>query len=642
MSVSFPSRPVVSIDVPEVKRFKADFVYSFFTTDERTNERGTAPDQITHRRVESFDSTFIDEIERTIPRLVRFSWAPVKIDQSGFFSSLPLAGFAVTRRGLIRKNFDKIQSEDQFANASFTGMQFQDTGADGKLYLLMSGSLAKRANSQNLETARAINDEVLAIGTAIDSNRVSLLDVSRFLNGETDVEIPDKLIIKSLNRLQALGAIFLDDDQITEKIDDTFEDLKNVKTRIRINNKILNASLQTSANDPVGIFADEIGPLLAQAASIETNEVADAQPTEIDAAEYEVAVHAIFQQVIPPHTIFRPTRRIIGYIIDKFEVLDDGMLEPKTGLILETPDVSSVVDFKVAYGTTYVYQIRSVAEVIFQTTDPETEELVASTVLISSSPSQRMVVECVENVPPPPPADFDVDWDPRARAARLMWSFPVNRQRDIKRFQVFRRETILEPFQLVKEFDFDDSEIKTPGFETPNVDLIERLESPKTFWMDHEFKKDSRFIYTLCSIDAHGLSSNYCLQFEVSFDRFKNRMIKKLISNSGAPKPYPNMYLRQDTFADVIKDSGHSRMQVYFDPEYLSVVHGRRSDRDLRLLATDQTSGKYQLQFINIDLQKRQGIDIMLLDKRTTDAKSDSPNSSFFSKPFKKGKIGGS
>lgn len=635
MSTSFPSKPVVGIDVPEVRRFRAQFHYNFFTTDERLNEEGTVPPQISRRKNTSFDSEFIDEIEKIVPRFVSFSFRPVKLQFFAKRSPFIQASVSVNRRGLIRRNLDRIHGEDEFANASFTGIEFQDTGIDGKFYLLMSGSLAKRINSKNLETARAINDEIGKIGTAIDSEKVSLLDVSKFLNNETDVEIPDKLIIKSLNRLQSLGARFLDDEQTQEKIDETFERIKRVKTRIRINNKIINSALQTSANDPVGIFADEIGPMLEKAANIQDNEVAASAPTEVDAADFDIVVDAIHQQAIPHNTIFSPTKRIIGYIIDKFEVLDDGTLEPQTPIILEEPNVNSAVDFKVAYGTTYVYQIRAIAEVVFATTDPDTEELVASTVLISSSPSQRVCVECVEEVPPPPPADFDVSWETRERAARLMWSFPVNPQRDIKRFQIFRRRTTMEPFQLVKEFDFDDSDVKTPGFENPNINLIERMNSPRTFWLDREFTKDSKFIYTLCSIDAHGLSSNYGMQFEISFDRFKNKLIKKLVSNSGAPKPYPNMYLREDTFADVIKDSGHSRVRIYFDPEYLSVCHGRSSDRDLGLLATDQTNGKYQLQFINLDLQKRQGIDILLRDKRTTDNKSQSPNKTVFKKPFK-------
>jgi hypothetical protein len=118
----------------------------------------------------------------------------------------------------------------------------------------------------------------------------------------------------------------------------------------------------------------------------------------------------------------------------------------------------------------------------------------------------------------------------------------------VKKFQVFRRASIDEPFQLLKMYDFDDSEIKAEENETVFQGLVEVQSNPSTLYIDPDFKKDSKFIYAVVSIDAHGLTSNYSDQFEVTFDRFKNRVIKKRISASGAPKPYPNMYLSADTF----------------------------------------------------------------------------------------------
>lgn len=633
MSVTFPSKPVVAIDVPEVRDFRAEFKYNFFTPDERTNEEGTVPGYILRKKTESFDSDVIDKIQNIVPRFVRFDFRPIVLDQFSFRTPKVL-DFTRKSNLSINKFFDRIYTEDRFANSAFTGLQFQDTGIDGKFYMLMSGTLAKRMNAKNLEIARAINDEIQTIGTAIDSNQVSLLDVSKFLNGETGVDISDKFIIKSLNKLQSLGAIFLDKNQMKEQIEESFENIKEVKTKIKINNKVLNAALQTSVNDPVGIFSDEIGPMLEVARAIEKQEISYST-NNIDAIEYDIVVDAILQKVIPPDTVFIPEKRLIGYIIEKFELLDNGLLEPQTPIVLEQQNISTAVDFKVAYGTTYVYQIRSVAQMTFQTTDPDTDELLASTILISSSPSKRIVLECVENVPPPPPVDFDIQWDSREKAARLMWAFPTNPQRDIKRFQIFRRKTIFEPFELIREYDFDDSDIKTRGYERPNLSLIERLENPKTFWLDKEFNKNSKYIYAICSIDAHGLTSNYSMQFEVFFDRFKNKIEKKMISGSGAPKPYPNMYLQEEVFVDTIKDSGHTRLKIYFDPEYLSVFYGRKSNTDLGLLATNRTGGSYKMQFINVDLQKSQTIDIILDDKRKSRTKYKSPNSTIFIKKNK-------
>ena len=75
------------------------------------------------------------------------------------------------------------------------------------------------------------------------------------------------------------------------------------------------------------------------------------------------------------------------------------------------------------------------------------------------------------------------------------------------------------------------------------------------------------------------------------------------------------MYLtNRDTFVDTIKDSGHNKMQIIFDPEYLRVFN---SDGDnLKLLRTGRASF-YKMNLINVDLQEQQSIEIKLSDKRT-------------------------
>ena len=127
-------------------------------------------------------------------------------------------------------------------------------------------------------------------------------------------------------------------------------------------------------------------------------------------------------------------------------------------------------------------------------------------------------------------------------------------------------------------------------------------------------QRDSTYIYALCSIDAHDFSSNYSQQFAMSFDRYKNKLVKQLISPSGAPKAYPNFYLlpgigvgvgNTNLTVDAMKDSSHTQMKIYFDPEYLGV---RNSEgKPLRLIDTDSNGALYKLQIINVDRQKKPG-----------------------------------
>jgi site-specific DNA-adenine methylase len=112
------------------------------------------------------------------------------------------------------------------------------------------------------------------------------------------------------------------------------------------------------------------------------------------------------------------------------------------------------------------------------------------------------------------------------------------------------------------------------------------------------------------------------MQFRVSFDVSRNKIKIDVISRSGAPKPYPNIYLNQDLFADTMKDSGHTRMRIFFDPEYYDVFKTRtyttyRNKKPVVRKNTqflDLLSDKYKIQIINVDSQMSKVIDISIND----------------------------
>ncbi|NBP57186.1 hypothetical protein EBU71_11770 [bacterium] len=234
-------------------------------------------------------------------------------------------------------------------------------------------------------------------------------------------------------------------------------------------------------------------------------------------------------------------------------------------------------------------------------------------------------------MPPPPPADFRVIWDYQRDMPMLTWNIPVNSQRDVKYFQIFKRLGINEPYQLIKVYDFNDSvtplslsEMSEQFMEQTNV-LNLRFPNgtalPRTYYHDDDFNKDGSAIYTVACIDAHGYSSNYTVQFQVSFDKYGNKIITEAISQSGAPKAYPNFFIQKDAFVDSIRTSGTGKLQVIFNPEYLKVVAQGQPPTDLGLLKTDENS-VYKLQLINIDLQQEQTVNIKLIDTRN---KTDLP-----------------
>ena len=61
------------------------------------------------------------------------------------------------------------------------------------------------------------------------------------------------------------------------------------------------------------------------------------------------------------------------------------------------------------------------------------------------------------------------------------------------------------------------------------------------------------------------------MKCKVEYLKYENKLKKTLMSRSGAPKQYPNLYLEKDTFLDNIKSSGDNRMILFFNPEYYKV-----------------------------------------------------------------------
>lgn len=597
MTKSLPSKRIAYVDVPEVTSFSAKFVYDFFTIDERTNDLGVSTSKLAKTLVaHKLDNAFTNtaDFRRFTPRFVKFSWNPM-IDEKH------LAGKHLEGRPIpllsgisIKNNLQKIHNEQTFSSDEYTNIYMQDTDADKKLNFFI-----KRALSE-LRT-RLPSEGKLESG----------MDIINFLNDELNKNIDSKFLTEAFLENLSTGHTFLDPERNEQIVNTVTDEVSQVKIRMQINNKVISHLLETTKENTINIFNDEVGDLFEEAKIIQEKAIAQKSSTLIDGHDYDFEVLEFINYKTIDSNFFEPTVQVIGYIIDKIEIGSNVVHE---SIIIENPRANSAIDLKVKYGARYKYSMRTIAFIEMQVKDSETNSVVALSFLVSSKPSSKIVVLTEEDVPPPPPSDFTISWCHTTKSNRLMWNFPVNSQRDIKRFQVLRRRSIREPFQLIREYDFDDSQTRAPMREAPDPYLIQKLTSPKTFYLDGEFNKNSRFIYAICSIDAHGLTSNYSMQIEVTFDKFKNKLANRLISLSGAPKAYPNAYLNSDTFVDTIKDSGHGKVEIYFNPEYLKATDS--SGVDVGLLNTHQDSN-FKLQLINIDLQQQKTVSINIDDRRS-------------------------
>ena len=303
---------------------------------------------------------------------------------------------------------------------------------------------------------------------------------------------------------------------------------------------------------------------------------------------------------------------LLAHVVVRQELHKNGNITQRDVAILSR-DASSWTDSGVKYGASYSYFVKAVYAIEIATYT-ELGENVIATLLVSAFPSSGYTVACFEDTPPEPPDDFQIRYDYDSGCPSISWNFPVNKARDVKYFQVFRRSSVMEPFTLIKEIDFNDAFLRPVRPDAPDSSLIERVDFPICVYLDKEFKKDSSFIYALGCVDAHGFVSNYTEQLRVKFNKLKNQMELELVSVANAPRPYPNIFLRSSLTADLIKIANRKDVDVYFDPEYLKIIDRRGSD--MNLLATSE-NGNYSLVVLDIDRAKSISIPLYVDDLRT-------------------------
>lgn len=580
---SLPSKNAALLDVPEVRKFTGNFQYNFWTFDEFENGLGSINSSFTTISSETSDASFLLRT-RSYPRFINLTWNPILINVNSTKVS-------------IKGNIDKIHSEETFTSNDYSSISYQDNQTDDKLKFFM--------------------DQF--IGFLTGSNTTSSpMSMAEFVNDHTSNEITSKFTSEILANLQnTKGILYAEGDP--KSIENAFlNKLKNVVINTKINNRILTSVTKTISEDSLGLFSDEFSEnkFTKQIEEIQDHAIANENANLFSPLDYEFEILSYIDYK-PVDTVgYEPIVQTLGYVLEKREIKSDGTEETYPLIVIESPLINIYTDPQVRYGSLYYYKIKAIYLVEVHAIDEIKKQNLLVSFLVSSRSSKEQEIKTVEMMPPPSPADFNLAWDYGIRALRCSWSLPVNPQRDIKYIQLFRRSNINEPFQLIKMWDFNDSITKIQLSEYPSPELLEKTESFVGIYIDHQFGKDSKYIYAVCAIDAHGLTSNYSIQFEVSFDKFGNKLVKKLISVSGAPKQYPNAFLNRDTFVDSIKDSGHSNIRLIFNPEYMQLVDGQGND--LNLLKSSQVQGKYRIQLINVDFQTQANVDVTLNDLRTT------------------------
>ena len=600
--VSDPSQSIDEVNVPEISGLTAEFIYNFYTFDER---------------VKPFETKNLPLGK--LPRYVLINWnAPI-------LSDFELSVESRTKKDntgqySIENNASRVLSEDNFFNPNYVNHTFSniDIIEQGATDLEAYSRLLRHDTESLYQMSKYQIEDMASRGDPNDKqyekNLGSLTEdymkLADFPKSALGLRVYD-----SFNNLN-------DSDDLIRSISDS------VSLSMKINSCVIPDIFENSSVKGTSTNLESLKIRHAESQSGTSSNVVGLNVEPVKNESVKNALNNLKNAV-----------NLIGYVIDRYLVDSDGFKKDST-FFVEDIRRTSFVDQTVLYGISYVYTIRVVAEVKILTYSSNiNSQPDLSTLYISSRP-MSVPVECYEYVPPPEPNNLKFIFDYVKRNLLIQWDTPVNPQKDIKQFQVFRRKTIKEPFELIAQYGFDRS-ISGPGgnkyvtgekVDANNVKsmsedlryLVKNSEFPvymhrdEEFTVDTEFLVSSAYIYAICAIDAHGMISNYSTQYYVTFDPYKNRLITKDVCDAGSPKQYPNMKLRMDAFKDVIKVSGDNarQMNVYFTPEYLKVSDAMNPNIVHKIVEaqTNNDNHYYVLQLINLDNQKSQILKINIKD----------------------------
>ena len=411
---------------------------------------------------------------------------------------------------------------------------------------------------------------------------------------------------------------------LQEGVDSLLEDLN--QNEVNFLNRAFQAS-RNPANFLLNLEENEVDPAVSSFLS----------KFEIDLENYKITNKILFDK--QPKILLRTlddfgddkenfpelNEFVIGILIDKYEldINNNKNYLCSNFISIDTykEQEAEIKDYAVNYGKTYIYEIRPVLLQSSVSIIGDTEIPSRIFYLILGNRTSSYAIKCIERESPLPAACLELNYDINLKGIELNWGLPANRQRDIVNFQIFRRESPFEPFKLIKEYrkkDVDVVDNSETGIETPESQLIEYSSFMKFNYLDKNIVNNKIYIYAVCCVDAHGLSSAYSAQVAGRYNGLTSRLEVDTISLAGALKQYPNQFFpRKTKFYDFENDiisntpiiKNKSKMNIYFTPDYQTIIKGNENinifepvkSNTFTVSLTDANTLKSAQQFIYID-----------------------------------------
>ena len=310
----------------------------------------------------------------------------------------------------------------------------------------------------------------------------------------------------------------------------------------------------------------------------------------------------------------------VGFLIKKHIKRRDGtlILNSSAGFVYQNIENIqkniTFFDINTSYGNFYSYEIIPVFYLSLNSYEGFIER---NHYLICQNSFFCNFIKSVEYDQPKPPSALRAKYLFNSKKVLLEWDFPPNPAGDVIGYQVYRRRSLEEPFQLIKVFmKKDPSRFRNFNMFSDIVSssLIDVSKSGKEivdYFEDNIDNINELYIYSVCSVDAHGMVSNYSNQIAVRYSIVHNKLIIDNVSLSGAPRQYPNLYIQRKSmlfendnllfnFTPFFKNK--EKIKLYFTPDCNEIALSTNE----KLKISDFSNSNYHLNLVRLtDLQTK-------------------------------------
>jgi hypothetical protein len=599
--MSFPSMGAFIFDVPEPGVFTGQFIYNSYMTNERSSTDSYM----------SFDP--LNPGANRDARYIQLMIEPPSLSNIGgdAWSGSGTETIELSsgqKAALVETYIGTANSEHQIQGNCFSTLVIEDSEISSDV----TSAIIEAAATQRGLTTLGISEALSLMSTTSDT-----LDVDSLMNA-AEISAGDNYA-------------FYNPSDGTEVVYSQTEENGQFSLNFAINNKFLADILKSSESAALSPLFGKINSDITTAESTQASSRTTQDSSILTMEQYMPTLTTFAEgSTDTSGTTFLPGLAFLGYIVEKNQVTESGetlittaYLDSYFGDTTEST-TAELNDYKVLYGATYSYSIRTLYLLRYNEYASGGSATVKYAIVKSRS-APKVVVKCEEKLPPSPPNGIEFIRQ-NDQSIQLFWTPAANVTGDVVKFQIFRRKTIEEPFTLIMEKDFDYTEEQVSSPETiPNQNIVKEPWAICNY-IDYEFDNFSEYIYAVCAIDSHHLSSNYSPQFKVKYDKTIGTLDIKLISAEGAPKPYPNFLLPNILFEDGVKDSLHKYLDIYFSPDYYRINDGDGStasdtvgDYKFIPFVNTENVGGIRMQIINLDRQNSKNVHIILKNEREYD-----------------------